>query len=255
VVRLVRRRLAEAREMACDEAAFESLIGRRAYARSLLSLAAAGAGLARPSTTLGVVDAPTLETRMKRILDLGPLASARRSRALLGAALLLLAGVGAGAASFSLAAVAAGTGDLTPFVGVWSGDWPPMKDGTGRGVHALDIEVRPNGEIVETFYRYQRGAAGEPIPAGKAARPVVSYKVEGKTLTLTIQTDDFELPNGQSTAAEIEGALELQGRDTALFKHLRHSYFEAAKKRGEPVPPPPPPISMKRQPAAAAGSR
>ncbi len=251
-VRLLRRRLAEAREMACDEAALESLIGRRAYARSLLSLAAAGAGLARPSITLGVVDAPTLEARMKRILDLGPLASTRRSRALLGTALLLLAGVGAGAASFSVAAVAAGTGDLTPFVGTWSGDWPAEMVGRG-GVHALDIEVRPNGEIVETFYRYRK-AAGDPIPAGKVARSVSSYKVAGTTLTLTIQTDDFELPNGQSAPAEIEGALELQGRDTALFTTLRHSYFEAAKKRGEQVPPPPPPIPMQRQPAAAAGS-
>jgi hypothetical protein len=41
-------------------------------------------------------------------------------------------------------------------------------------------------------------------------------------------------------------SLELQGGDAAVLKVLSNSYFEAAKKRGEPVPPPPPPIWMKR---------
>src|SRR6185295_3045862 len=79
-VRLVRRRLAETRETACDEAVLETLIGRRTYARSLLSLAAGIAGLPRPSFNLGVVDAHTLEVRMKRILDHGPRAGTRRAR-------------------------------------------------------------------------------------------------------------------------------------------------------------------------------
>jgi hypothetical protein len=148
---LVRRRLAQTREMACDEAALETLVGPRVYARSLLSLAAAAAGLPRPSTTLGVLDAHTLEVRMKRILDHGPRLGARPARALLGTALLLLAGIGAAASAFSVEAVAAGTGDLAPFAGTWSGDWPVGKDGKRPGLRALDLEIRPGDGIVQTL--------------------------------------------------------------------------------------------------------
>ncbi|HVG06261.1 MAG TPA: M56 family metallopeptidase [Thermoanaerobaculia bacterium] len=245
-VRLVRRRLAEAREMACDEAVLETLIGRRSYARSLLSLAASIAGLDRPSYTLGVADAHTLEVRMKRILDDGPRMGARRARAALGAALLLLAGIGAAGSVFSVdASVAVGTGDLKPFVGTWSGDWPADKDGKGPGQRAVDLEVRPGGEIWATWYRYEKAADGS-MKAEKRARPVASYAVAGKTLTFKVRVEDFKFRDNPPAAAEMRESLELQGRDAAVFKVLSNSYFEAAKKRGEPVPPPPPPISMKR---------
>ncbi len=209
-VRLVRRRLAEAREMACDEAALEMPIGRREYARSLLSLAASAAGLARPSIiTLGVLDAHTLEVRMKRILDMGPRASARRSWALLGAALLLLAGIGAAVSVFSVEAVAAGEGDLAPFVGTWSGDWPAV-EGRPR-LRALDLEVRPNGEIVQIFYRYQKAVDGS-TQTDKAARPALNYRVYGNTLTFKVKTEDFKTGDGPPTPAEMLGSLEAQGR-------------------------------------------
>jgi hypothetical protein len=141
-VRLVRRRLAEAREMACDEVVLETLIGRRSYARSLLSLAASIAGLDRPSYTLGVADGST--------------------------------------------------------------------------------------------------------KADKRTRPVAGYEVTGNTLTFKVRVEDFKFRDNPPAAAEMRESLELQGGDAAVFKILSNSYFEAAKKRGEPVPPPPPPIWMKR---------
>jgi bla regulator protein blaR1 len=242
-VRAVRRRLAETREMACDEAVLETRIGRRQYARSLLSLAASAAGLARPSTTLGVLDAHTLEVRMKRILDMGPRASARRSWVLLGAALLLLAGIGTAVSVFAVEAVAAGTGDLKPFVGAWSGDWPAV-EGRPR-LRALDLEVRPNGEIVQTWYRYQEAADGS-TQVDKVARPALSYRVYGNTLTFKVRIEDFKAGNRPPAPAELLGSLELKGGDDAVFTILGHSYFDAAKERREPVPPPPPPIPMKR---------
>jgi beta-lactamase regulating signal transducer with metallopeptidase domain len=105
-VRLVRRRLAETRELACDEAVLETLLRPRAYARSLLSLAAAAAGLPSPSITLGVVDAPFLEVRMNSILNHPVTSSPKRARASLGVAFILLAALGVAAASFPLRAAA-----------------------------------------------------------------------------------------------------------------------------------------------------
>jgi bla regulator protein blaR1 len=247
-VRLVRRRLAESRETACDEAVLERLIGRRTYARSLLSLAAGIAGLPRPSYTLGVVDAHTLEVRMKQILDDRPRPGARRARALLGAALLLLAGIGTAAASFSVEAIAADSagGDLKPFLGTWRGEWIPDPD-NGNKVPALDVEVRPDGQIVETWYVSLRNEDGA-TRTEKSVHPIVGYKVSGQTLTLKSRIEGFKVGARPAATAEIEEAFELQSRDAAVFKFLSNSYFAEARRRGEPVPPPPPPIPMKRQP-------
>jgi beta-lactamase regulating signal transducer with metallopeptidase domain len=247
-VRLLRRRLAETREMACDEAVVETLIGRRAYARSLLSLAAAAAGLPRPSITLGVADARTLEVRMKRILDDGPRTGARRSRALLGAALLLL-GAGAAAASLlSFQAVSAETrgGDLAPFVGKWTGDWP--LDGTSdKRMPALELEVEAKGRIVATWYwRLAPMRPGEPVETQKLSHEVTGYEVRGRVLTLIDHVPDFKTADGRRVAVDFRQTLELRSGNEAVFVSLSNSYHEAAKQRGEPVPPPPPPIAMKR---------
>lgn len=183
---------------------------------------------------------------MKRILDHGPRLGARPSRALLGTALLLLAGLGAAASAFSVEAVAAGKSDLAPFAGTWSGDWPADKDGKSPGLRALDLEIRPGGEIVQTWYRYQKAVDGS-MKMDKIAQPVTLYKVSGNLLTLKFRVEDFKFRDNSPAAAEIEESLELQGQGAALFRSLSNSYFEAAKKRGEDVPPPPPPIPMKRQ--------
>jgi beta-lactamase regulating signal transducer with metallopeptidase domain len=243
-VRRLRRRVAETREMACDEAVVESLVRPCAYARSLLSLAASAARLPRPSTTLGVLDAQTLEVRMKRILDNRPRIGPARARAALGAALLLLGGIGLAASDLTVRPVAADArgGDLRPFVGTWSGDWAFDKDG-GKKVRALDLEVRPDGRIVETWYKYQKGSSASPQ---KVSQPVTGYKVEGNTLKFEIRVEDFSYRGKPPGIAEIRESLELKGGDEATFHSLSNSYVEAIKKSGEAVPPPPPPIPMKR---------
>ena len=243
---LLRRRLAEARETACDEAVLERLIGRRPYARSLLSLAAGIAGLPRPSYTLGVVDAHTLEVRMKRILDQSPRLGAREARAFLGTALLLLAGIGAAAAAFSVEAVAADSpsGDLKPFVGTWRGEWIPNPD-NGNKVPAVDVEIRPDGQIVETWYISRQNEEGA-THTEKSLNPIGGVRIVGRTLTLKSRVEGFKVGDRPAATAEIEESFELQGRDEAVLKFLSNSYFAEAKRRGEPVPPPPPPITLKR---------
>lgn len=242
-VRFLRRRIAETREMACDEAVVESLVRRRAYAWSLLSLAASAARIPRPSTTLGVLDAQTLEVRMKRILDNHPRTGLASARAALGAALLLLAGIGLAASDLTVRPVSADArgGDLRPFAGTWSGDWTFDQDG-GKKMRALDLEIRPDGRIVETWYKYQKGVASPQ----KESNPVTGYKVEGNTLSFDVRVEDFAFRDKTPGIAEIHQSLELKGRDGAVFRTLSNSYVEALKKSGEAVPPPPPPLAMKR---------
>jgi hypothetical protein len=94
LVPLLRRRLAETRELACDETAAAVVGGVRAYARALLDVSAVLAGLSRPLTLPGVLGAGILEVRMRHLIgNLTPWGRmrARLSLALATAALLALA--------------------------------------------------------------------------------------------------------------------------------------------------------------------
>jgi beta-lactamase regulating signal transducer with metallopeptidase domain len=162
----VRRRITETREMACDEAVLESLMGSRAYARSLLSLAASALNTSRLSTTLGVLHAHSLEVRMKRILLDKPRISLRRARSLLTAAFLLLAGAGAAVSLFPLRATAetpeTPSGGLKPFVGTWIG--PPGDRLIGSDGHPTAgwtiVEVQLDGSVLVTVERRLMDADG-----------------------------------------------------------------------------------------------
>jgi len=104
---LMKRRIDEARELACDEAAAGRMLSASAYAHSLLSLARAMSALTwlpRPRYTLGVFDANILEERIMRLLEKTPRLCARRAKLLLGGAALTLALAALAACAFSFTA-------------------------------------------------------------------------------------------------------------------------------------------------------
>ena len=87
---VLRRKLGETREMACDELAAGLLLGPRRYARSLVAVAS-GIGRASPSPALGVDDAGILEDRIRHLLRPRGASPARRRLGIAaGVALLLL---------------------------------------------------------------------------------------------------------------------------------------------------------------------
>ncbi len=250
--RLLRRRVTETREMACDEVVVSGLVRRQAYARSLLALAAAGAGLPRPSTTLGALDAHTLEVRMKRILDTRPRTGIRPARAALGAALLLLGGAGLLASGLSVHALAAephtlpadtGGGDLTPFVGTWRG--------TLNDALVLNLEIRPDGKMQEHRYWYATNEDGTgPWHLVQKTFSVSHYEIKGPTLRYTARTwvdaaDRGPYPEG---VVDAESALQLVGDGQGVLYARPNSNLQGMQSRGIPVPPPFPPLQMKRQP-------
>jgi TonB family protein len=102
---LIKRRIDQTRELACDEMAAGRLQSTSTYARSLVNLSGRAAGLPLTSGadyTLGVFDANILEERVMRLLDKRPRASARLAKLTLAAVLSTLALVGVGATMFSL---------------------------------------------------------------------------------------------------------------------------------------------------------
>lgn len=246
-VRRLRQRLAETREMACDEATVERLIGARAYARSLLSLAASIAGLPRPVFTLGVHQpdtADTLEVRMKRLTDSRSRLSARLALASLSLALLLLAGTGLGAASMALNAPVAATQDAAswkPFLGLWQGGFP---DKDGHKLPGSDLEIRlTNGrpEAILTLYRYKKNEDGS-LRTDTFDVPAYDLSVDGQALTFHFRTALQYRPGDRKEILEHTSRLELTGEGEAILRPL------GGKSSADPskIPPPPPPHPMKR---------
>ncbi len=251
LLRLLRRRLALTRELACDELAVAALFEPRAYARSLLALAQAiVARPARSLFTLGVADAPDLEVRMKRLLQRRPRLGTARSRLLLTLAIALVGAAAWTAALFSVSARAQGKGDLSPFVGAWSGDFIVGEGGETAPRRALDLDVSADGEIVLTWYRYEEGDGAAP-KAIKEPRPATEYQIDGKTLTFTIHIPDFRVRDQPPKPTDFRHSLELESADAATFRILENSSLTAAKARGEAVPPPPPPLQMHRRAGSA----
>src|SRR4029077_14061527 len=121
---LIKARIDQTRELACDEIAAECLSTSTQYARSLLTIAQSMSANQRPGTVgyaLGLFDTNTLEDRIMNVL-----ARANRIRktwarasALVSSGLLIATCLGVSAFSFQVTQLHNTDADLHPFVGTW----------------------------------------------------------------------------------------------------------------------------------------
>jgi beta-lactamase regulating signal transducer with metallopeptidase domain len=119
---LVKRRINETRELACDETVGELVMDAHDYARSLVGLANSVSLSSRPTYILGVDNADILERRIMKLFEKMPSAGKRPARVWLAIALFALALSGAGVAAFPINIVQNQNNDLASakrFVGTW----------------------------------------------------------------------------------------------------------------------------------------
>ena len=162
---LIKARIDQTRELACDEIAAECLSTRTQYARSLLSIAQSMAANQRPATVgyaLGLFDTNTLEDRIMNVL-----AKANRFRktwarlsALGVSGLLITTCLGVSGFSIQVTQPHNTDANLQPFVGTWHATFKgkifqtiklekKQDKLTGTVSHA-DISVDPkSGELTE----------------------------------------------------------------------------------------------------------
>ncbi len=245
--RLLRRRIAAAREIACDELAVERLVAPRAYARALLAAAKYLAGLPRPAHTLGVFDADILEERMRRWTDRVSLLTPRRARTALVIALLALCLTGWGASALAVdvaAAPPAAPTALTPFAGTWIGYMPGDDE---KRDPAVELAIGADGALKLTVVRLQKQPDGS-TKSTLVELPIISAGApDGDRLTFRTRVEDFRIRDWPAGPAEITWTVELQPAGRALLTSGENSYFAAAKARGQSVPPPPPPTVLERR--------
>jgi beta-lactamase regulating signal transducer with metallopeptidase domain len=109
---LIRRYIAQSRELACDEMVTDRLLSAPVYARALLEVAGRMAAAKSPAYSLGVFDAGNLEGRIMRLTETKRRAGPRAARVGLAAGILFLAiaGLAASGHSLSVGAVALSAG-------------------------------------------------------------------------------------------------------------------------------------------------
>jgi beta-lactamase regulating signal transducer with metallopeptidase domain len=208
---LIKARIDQTRELACDEIAAECLSTRTQYARSLLSVAQSMAANQRPATVgyaLGLFDTNTLEDRIMNVL-----AKANRFRrtwaraSALGASVLLITTC-LGVLGFSIQVTQPHNTDanLQPFVGTWQARFKgkvfeTIKLEKQRGkltgsVRGTDIEVDKDGEL--TSAHANDSSDPDPIVEARLASGILRITIKEKDSEDTIQ---FEMkPTGPDQA-------------------------------------------------------
>jgi beta-lactamase regulating signal transducer with metallopeptidase domain len=192
---LIKRRINETRELACDETVSELLLDAQVYARSLVSLANSSYSPNHTTYILGVNDADILEERVMKLLEKKTFTNTRRAMALLGITLFALTLSGAGAAAFPINVTQdKNSQDKSPdvatakfFVGTWKGKIRP--DFIIDHVLIFKMEgARLTG--TQRTPRVHVNPEGEQRLLSDGYSPLPALTVEGKTLSWKIKNQE-----------------------------------------------------------------
>jgi len=187
---LVKTRIAQTRELACDEMAIRLLPSGKQYARSLLHIAQtmfAAASSAKSNYAMGLFDTQAFEERIMNILGM-PQIAGRGSRTRMLLALALLSAVSLLSSAFSLRVGADTTSaDMQRFVGTWVTKY--------KGQTFITIKLKAeNGKLGGTCIHVDRVADvdGELIPSSEqfVEQEIVQAKVSRNKLDLQIGGHD-----------------------------------------------------------------
>jgi bla regulator protein blaR1 len=193
---LIMSRIAQSRELACDEIAAPLSPSAGQYARSLLHIAQSmfsGAG-SNSNYALGLFDTNTLEDRIMNILKTRKLGG-KRTQALRFIAVCLVGGVSLGLSAFSLRVSSDNnSADLQQFAGTWEAKYQ------GTTFFTLHLKLT-NASLGGTCVHNDRLAwvDGELIPTGSefSTEKILEASSSGKKLLMKIgnenSTDGFPL--------------------------------------------------------------
>ena len=197
---LIKARIDQTRELACDEIATESMSTRTQYARSLLSIAQSMAAKQLPANVgyaLGLFDTNTLEDRIMNVLERANRVRKTRAQALVFAtvALLIVTCLGVSGVSIQVIQPTSTDADLQQFVGTWHAQFKgktfltinlEKQQGklTGTVSHA-DIQVDKDGELTSA----EEHEGSDPIVETRLTSGTLRIATKEETSQETIQCD------------------------------------------------------------------
>ena len=210
---VIKARIDQTRELACDEIAAESLPTHTRYARSLLRIAQSMAKQrpAHVGYALGLFDTNTLEDRIMNVLERANRVRKTSARALVLATLTLLIVTCFVVSGVSIQVIqpTSTDADLQQFVGTWQAQF------TGKTFLTINLE-KQQGKLTGTVSHadIQVGKDGELTSAEEheGSNPIVEAKLTGGTLLITTKEE-----TSQDT---IQCEMKLTGTDQAELRLL-----------------------------------
>ncbi len=232
---LIKRRINETRELACDEAVVNTarVVTAKSYARSLVQMAGAVPSLNHPGYTLGIFDADIMEERIMRLLHQRRGASARLGKIFLIIASACLTVVSIAASTSSFQAVPSGERTIS---GMWQGKFPDCGD--AGCPPALDLTVKADGSELSglaIFYVVINGDDG-PQVKDKVEASLLDARFDGSTLVFKIKTKSEEILSFEmKLVADNEGELRNLSVDaSSVFRMLKKKESKAASVSSTP---------------------
>jgi beta-lactamase regulating signal transducer with metallopeptidase domain len=206
---LILSRIAQTRELACDEIAAQMLPTTKRYATSLLHMAQSMFTGARSNYGLGLFDANTLEERIMNILKNNHTPKKTRAVRLITVCLIGAASIGLSAFSLRLNN-SSRSEDLAPFAGTWEAKY----EGTTFFTVQLTLT---NGSLGGTCVLGERWAIlddGELIPDGSelSTHKILDATASGKKLLLKISGNKI---GDESSSEVVPVEFTLTGGDQA----------------------------------------
>jgi beta-lactamase regulating signal transducer with metallopeptidase domain len=211
---LIKARIDQTRELACDEIAAEGMPTRTQYARSLLSIAQSIAANQRPATggyAMGLFDINTLEDRIMNVLAKASRIRKTRAQAsaLATVALLIVTCLGVSGFSIQVVQPTSTDADLHQFVGTWYAKFK------GKTFLTINLE-KQQGKLTGTASHgeIQLDKDGELASAEErdGSDPIVETKLSSGILRITTKEQD-----SQDT---IRFEMKLTGTDQAELRIL-----------------------------------
>jgi beta-lactamase regulating signal transducer with metallopeptidase domain len=211
---LIKARIDQTRELACDEIAAESLSMHTQYARSLLRIAQSMAAKQLPTNVgyaLGLFDTNTLEDRIMNVLERANRMRKTKAQALVLAtvALLIVTCLGVSGVSIQVIQPTSTDADLQQFVGTWHAQFK------GKTFLTINLE-KQQGKLIGTVSHseLQVDEHGELTSAEEheGSDPIVEAKLTSGTLHITTK---------ESTSQDtIQCEMKLTGTDQAELRVL-----------------------------------
>ncbi len=207
---LIKNRINETREIACDEMVAAQLINGSIYARSLVNLAALLSKSQQSTFVMGMMNSDNLEKRIKKLVTGESCISNRKGKLLLTLTAFLFAASCGIVSAFSLNFIGNGSKKIISaydIAGTWQGTWQQLP-GTTLIVESAGDKL--TGDI--TFYLLKKTSNGLEVADNTGKLPLIEPKLNDNVLSFRVKrrlSDDI-IKAEMNFVSENEAVLRLE---------------------------------------------
>ncbi|MDQ3063123.1 MAG: M56 family metallopeptidase [Acidobacteriota bacterium] len=208
---LIKNRINETREIACDEMVAARLINGSVYARSLVNLADLLAKSHQATFMMGMMNSDILEKRIKKLVTGESCISSRKGKLLLTLTAFLLAASCGIVSAFSFNFIGNGSNKIISsaydIAGTWQGTWQELP-GTTLIVESAGDKL--TGNI--TFYLLKKTSNGLEVADNTGKLPLIEPKFSDNGLSFRVKrrlSDDI-IKAEMNFVSENEAVLRLE---------------------------------------------